>query len=67
MVRLVEAQARSDRQMMATLIASGRYDGEIVSVSQRRAEFDELLLADVTVPAVEDDRVRLHRILGLAS
>jgi hypothetical protein len=66
MVRLVEETARNERLIAATLIASGRYDAELVTVSQRRREFDELLLADPAEMPAESDDVRLFRILGVA-
>lgn len=66
MVRLVEETARAERQIAATLLASGRYEAPLVTVSQRRREFDELLLADPADEPPESDDVRLFRILGVA-
>lgn len=66
MVRLVEETARAERQLAVTLLASGRFETELVTVSQRRREFDELLLADPAAAPPEADEVRLFRILGVA-
>lgn len=66
MVRLVEETARSERLIAATLLASGRFETELVTVSQRRRELDELLLADPAAAQPEADGVRLFRILGVA-
>jgi hypothetical protein len=69
MVRLVEEQARADRLVAATLMASGRYEVEMVSVTERRREFDALLESDLTRPEPEQsdsDQNRLHRFLGVA-
>lgn len=64
----LERVSLAERQVAATLMASGRYEvTEVPRWAQRRQEFDEWLVSEPEKPAVLDvEELELRMALGVA-